>query len=178
MRSFYKRGRLLSFIFFEVFMAQTLLTLNLSVPTFKAGSWGQLNKDGEIQLTATASDDADFSQAYTDLKLRVDSLLQQVSAENRIIVELDEAQRELDQRQATLRNVNENLKLANAQLERLKKFIRLLGINPLGEYLEVNNRFLDSAVVTADATVQNDSVEEEVDPIPFDSEADPNYHEF
>jgi len=160
-------------------MAQTLLTLNLSIPTFKSGSWGQLNKDGEIHLSATASDDADFSQAYTDLKLRVDSLLQQVSAENRIIVQLDEAQRELDHRQATLRNVNENLKLANAQLDRIKKFIRLLGINPLGEYLEVNNRFLDSAVVTADATVQKDSgEEEEVDPIPFDSEADSNSPEF
>jgi hypothetical protein len=159
-------------------MTQTLLILNFSVPTFKSGSWGQLNKDGEIQLTATVSDDADFSQAYTDLKLRVDSLLQQVNAENRIIVQLDEAQQELARRQVTLRNVNENLKLANAQLDRINKFIRLLGINPLGEYLQVNNKFLDSAVVTADATVKNDSVEEEIDSIPFDSEADSNPHEF
>ena len=73
------------------------------------------------------------------------------------------------------------MKLANAQLDRLKKFIRLLGINPLGEYLEVNNRFLDSAVVTADTTVQNDSVdsvEEDLDPIPFDVAAESNPHEF
>jgi seryl-tRNA synthetase len=151
-----------------------MFNIKISIPTYKANSWGQLDKQGELQIS---SETYSLSDGYAAVKVQVDELLAQANAENQIVVNLQKLGNEIDRREATLRTLNDKIQTARVQLQRLEKFLKRLGINPAGYSLDISNHALESA--TDGETEESVAVEAEVDPIPFDSADSGNYpHEF
>ncbi|WP_293157766.1 MULTISPECIES: hypothetical protein [unclassified Microcoleus] len=149
-----------------------MVNIKISIPTYKANSWGQLDKQGEVQISAEVDS---LSDGYAALKAQIDELLTQTNAENQIVVNLQKLGNEIDRRESTLRMLNDKIKTARAQMQRLEKFLRRLGINPATYSLDINSHALESAG-EAEESVE---VEAEVDPIPFDpADSDDHPHEF
>jgi DNA repair exonuclease SbcCD ATPase subunit len=139
------------------------MLIRISVPTYKANSWGQFDKQGEIQVSAEVDN---LSEGYAALKVQIDELLTQTSAENQIVANIQTLNSEIERRQSTLRNLNEAIERAKEQLQRLEKFLRRLGIDPSSYSLHISsNPALDAAIDELEGAV---AVEAEVDPIPFD----------
>ena len=150
-----------------------MVSIKISIPTYKANSWGQLDKQGEVQISAEVDS---LSDGYAALKVQVDELLAQANAENQIVVNLQKLGNEIDRRKATLRTLNDKIETARAQLQRLEKFLRRLGINPANYSLDISNHALGSVM---DETEESVAVEAKVDPIPFDpADSDDHPHEF
>jgi chromosome segregation ATPase len=150
-----------------------MFSIKISIPTYKANSWGQLDKQGEVQISAEVDS---LSDGYAALKVQVDELLAQANAENQIVVNLQKLGNEIDRRESTLRMLNDKIETARAQLQRLEKFLRRLGIDPASYSLDISNHALESAMDEAEEAV---AVEAECDPIPFDPADSGNYpHEF
>lgn len=149
-----------------------MFNIKISVPTYKVNSWGQLNAQGEIVVSAEVDN---LSEGYQALKTQIDELLIQSNAENQIVVDLQKLSSEIDRRQETLKNLNHKVGLAKSQLQRLEKFLRRLGIDPQSYSLEISsNPTLDAAIM--DEPEEFVSVEAEVDPIPFDSATNSDNH--
>jgi hypothetical protein len=58
-----------------------MFNVKISVPTYQASSWGQLDKQGEVQISADVDS---LSQEYPVMKAQIDELLKEASAENRL----------------------------------------------------------------------------------------------
>ena len=150
-----------------------MFSIEFSIPTHKVNSWEQLEKQGEVQISAEVDS---LSDGYAALKVQADELLAQANAENRIVVNLQKLGIEIDRRESTLKTLNNKIETARAQLQRLEQFLRRLGINPAAYSLGINSHALESAM---DETEESVAVEAEVDPIPFDSADSDDYpHEF
>ncbi len=141
-----------------------MINIKISVPTYKSNSWGQFDKQGEVEIN---SDVDSLSGGYFLLKAQIDELLTQVNAENQMVLDLQKLDSEVDRRKNTLRNLNQKIDVAKAQFQRLEKFLRRLGIDPTSYHLDINKVVLDATIDQLDETFV---VEAEVDPIPFDSE--------
>jgi chromosome segregation ATPase len=152
------------------------MLIKISVPTYTANSWGQLDKQGEIEVSAEVDS---LSEGYTALKTQIDELLTQTNAENKIVTDIQIINSQIDRRKKILRDLDEKTERAKAQLQRLEKFLRRLGINPTDYSLEIStNPALDAATDKSEEVV---AVEAEVDPIPFSQASagsDNNPHEF
>lgn len=142
-----------------------MFNVKISVPTYRLNTWGHLDKQGEVELSAEV--DA-LSDGYAALKEQVDELLAQVKAENRVVTELGTINSEIDKSQKTLRRLNERIDAAKSQLERLEKFLRRLGIDPNSYSLDINSNPALDAAIDEPAV----AVEVETYPIPFDSETE------
>lgn len=148
-----------------------MFSLKIVLPTYKLESYDYLQV-GELQVSADVDT---LSEGYAALKNQVGQLLKETQAENKIVVDLQNLQSEIDQKTITLKRVNKDLESARVQLKRLKKFLALLGINPSQYSLEIDDRVLQ-AVILDDEVV---AAEADVDPIPFDSTSNSdNYSKF
>jgi DNA repair exonuclease SbcCD ATPase subunit len=151
-----------------------MFNIKISTPTYKANSWQQLDKQGELQISSEVDS---LSDGYLALKVQVKELLTQANAENEIVVSLQQLGEKIERREATLRTLDDKIQTARTQLQRLEKFLKRLGINPAGYSLDISNHALESA--TDGETEESVAAEAEVDPIPFDSAGSGNYpHEF
>jgi chromosome segregation ATPase len=151
-----------------------MFSIKISIPTYKANSWGQLDRQGEVQISAEVDSLLD---GYTALKVQVDELLAQANAENQIVVNLQKLGDEINRRETTLRRLDDEIETARTQLQKLEKFLRRLGINPAAYSLDISNHALESAM--DDETEESVAVEAEVDPIPFDPADSGNHpHQF
>ena len=151
-----------------------MFNIRIDIPTYKSNSWGQLEKQGDLQVSANVDS---LSDGYAALKVQINELLKQVNAENQIVVDLHKLTAEIDSRQKTLRHLNQKIEVAKAQLQKLEKFLRRLGIDPTSYSLDISNRVLESAIM--DEPGEAVAVEVEIDPIPFDSaDSNNNPHEF
>ena len=148
-----------------------MYNLKISVNAYTANNWRNLEKNGEIEISAEV--DA-LSEDYEKLKLQVNELLAKVNAENRLISDLHQVEQELQSKQKTLKDFNEALTRTKAQLNRLNGFLKRLGINPNDYSLEINTPSLGTA--TADDSGAD--MEVEVDPIPFDEGTNEPSQEF
>ncbi len=149
-----------------------MFNIKISVPTYKVNSWGQLNAQGEIVVSAEVDN---LSEGYQALKTQIDELLIQSNAENQIVIDIQELSLQIDRRQASLKNLSQKIDTARAQLQRLEKFLRRLGIDPQSYSLEISsNPTLDAAIM--DEPKEFVAVEAEVDPIPFDSATNSDNH--
>lgn len=148
-----------------------MFSLKINIPTYKSNSWGQLEKHGDLQVSSNVDS---LSDGYAALKVQIDELLAQVNAENQIVIDLHQLVSEIDSRQTTLRHLNQKIEVAKAQLQKLERFLRRLGIDPTSYLLDISsNPALDAAIMDEPEAV---AAEVEVDPIPFDSEG--HSHEF
>jgi len=150
---------------------QPMFSLKINIPTYKSNSWGQLEKHGDLQVSSNVDS---LSDGYAALKVQIDELLAQVNAENQIVIDLHQLVSEIDSRQTTLRHLNQKIEVAKAQLQKLERFLRRLGIHPTSYSLDISsNPALDAAIMDEPEAV---AAEVEVGPIPFDSEG--HSHEF
>lgn len=152
-----------------------MFNIKISIPTYKANSWGQLDKQGEIVVSAEVDN---LSEGYAALKAQIEELLIQTNAENKIVTDLQILNSEIDRRKTVWGKLNQKIEVARNQLERLQKFLRRLGINPTDYTLEISSDpGLDAATDNPDEAVAVEAAE--VDPIPFDlADSDNNPHEF
>ena len=97
-----------------------------------------------------------------------------VNAENRLISDLHQVEKELQSKQKSLKNLKEALARTEAQLNRLTGFLKRLGINPNDFVWEINTPSLGTATTDDSDAV----VEAEVDPIPSDWGTEEPSHEF
>lgn len=146
-----------------------MFNVKISIPTYEANSWGRLDKQGEVQISADVDS---LSQEYSVMKAQVDQLLKEVGAENRLIVDLEALEAKYENKQRSLDILEDKINLATQQLRRLENFLKRLGIDP-GVY---TYKLTISDDVALNAANTDDSgevvVEAEVDTLPFDSEAE------
>ncbi len=109
------------------------------------------------------------------MKAQIDELLKEASAENRLVLDLKELERKCENKQRSLDILQDKINVARQQLRRMEDFLKRLGINPASYTLMIDEKVALNAA-TADSS--GDVVEAEVDPIPLDSGADNNLHEF
>jgi hypothetical protein len=147
--------------------------VKISIPTYKANSWGQLDKQGEVQISADVDS---LSQEYPVMKAQIDELLREASAENRLVLDFKVLERQCENKQQSLDILQDKINIATQKLRRMENFLKRLGINPASYSLMISE---DIALKAATTDESDDVVVEAfVDPIPFDSEADNNPHEF
>jgi hypothetical protein len=153
---------------------QPMINVTISVPTYKVNSWGQLDKQGEVQISANVDS---LSQEYLVMKAQIDELLKEVSAENRLVLNLQELEDKCERRQKSLNLLQDKINVARQQLRRMEAFLKRLGIDPTSYTLIV-----DEKVALREATTDDSgevvAVESEVDPIPFDRGTDQSSYEF
>lgn len=151
-----------------------MFNVRLGIPTYKSNSWGQLEKQGDLQVSANVDS---LSDGYAALKNQIEELLTQVNAENQIVVDLHKLTTEIDSKRITLRRMNQQIEVAKAQLEKLERFLRRLGIDPTSYSLDISsNPALDAAIM--DEPGEAVAVEAEVDPLPFNLADSDNPYEF
>jgi chromosome segregation ATPase len=153
-----------------------MLNVKISVPTYKANSWGRLDQKGEVEISSEVNS---LSEEYPRIKAQVDELLEKANAENRLILDLESLETALEKKQNTLDDLQDKIEQARHQLRLLENFLKRLGIDPRA-YTYTLNISDDLALKTAtNEDSDNVAVEVEVDPIPFDSlGGDNNAHEF
>lgn len=151
-----------------------MFKVKVSIPAYRANSWGRLDKHGELEIS---SDVNSLSEEYPLIKAQVDELLEKANAENRLVLDLEAVKLECEKSQDTLEDLQDKIKQARHQLGLLENFLKRLGIDPRA-YTYTLNISDDLALKAANNDESGDIVEAEVDPIPFDSEADSNSHEF
>jgi hypothetical protein len=150
-----------------------MFNVKISVPTYQSNSWGQLDKQGEVQISADVDS---LSQEYPVMKAQIDELLKEASAENRLVLDLKDLERKCENKQRSLNILQDKIKVARQQLRRMEGFLKRLGIDPASYTLIIDEKLALNAA-TNDGS--NDVVvEAEVDPILFDSETDNNSYEF
>lgn len=150
-----------------------MFNVKISVPTYQSNSWGQLDKQGEVQISADVDS---LSQQYPLMKAQIDELLKDASAENRLILDLKELERKCENKQRSLDILKDKINVARQQLRRMEDFLKRLGIDPASYTLIIDEKVALNAATTDE--LDDVVVEAEVDPIPFDSGADNNSHEF
>lgn len=150
-----------------------MFNVKISVPTYQANSWGELHKQGEVQISADVDS---LSQEYPVMKAQIDELLKQASAENRLLLDLKELERKCENKQRSLNILQDKIKVARQQLRRMEDFLKRLGIDPASYILIIDEKVALNAATTDESG--DVIVEAEVDPIPFDSGAENNPHEF
>ena len=141
-----------------------MFNVKISVPTYQANSWGQLDKQGEVQISADVDS---LSQEYPVMKAQIDELLKEASAENRLVLDLKELERKCENKQRSLDILQDKINVARQQLRRMEDFLKRLGIDPASYTLIIEEKVALNAATTDES---GDVVEAEVDPIPFDSE--------
>ena len=148
-----------------------MFNVKISLPTYQANSWGQLDKQGELQISADVDS---LSQEYPVMKAQIDELLREASAENRLVLDLKDLERKCENKQRSLNILQDKINVARQQLRRMEDFLKRLGIDPASYTLIIDEKVALNAA-TADES-DDVVVEAEVDPIPFDSEG--SSHEF
>jgi len=150
------------------------INVKISVPTYRANSWGQLDTQGEVQIS---SDVDSLSQEYPVMKAQIDELLKEASAENRLVLDLKDLERKCENKQRSLNILQDKINVARKQLRRMEDFLKRLGIDPASYTLMISEDIALKAVAIDES--DDVVVEAEVDPIPFDSVVvDNNPHEF
>jgi len=110
------------------------------------------------------------------MKGQIDELLKESSAKNRLVLDLKVLERQCQNKQKSLDILQDKINIARQQLQRMEDFLKRLGINPASYTLMISS---DIALKAATIDESDDVVVEAfVDPIPFDSEAENNSHEF
>jgi chromosome segregation ATPase len=143
-----------------------MLNVKISVPTYKANSWGRLDQKGEVEISSEVNS---LSEDYPRIKAQVDELLEKANAENRLILDLESLEAAREKEQNTLDDLQNRIEQAHHQLRLLENFLKRLGIDPRA-YTYTLNISDDLALKTATTEESDDvAVEVEVDPIPFDS---------
>jgi len=150
-----------------------MFNVKISVPTYQANSWGQLDKQGEVQISADVDS---LSQEYPVMKAQIDELLKEANAENRLVLDLKELERKCENRQRSLDILQKKIS-ARQQLRRVETFLKRLGIDPTSYTLIV-----DEKVALREATTDDSgevvAVEAEVDSTSFERNTDEQSHEF
>jgi len=151
-----------------------MFNVKISVPTYQANSWGQLDKQGEVQISADVDS---LSQEYPVMKAQIDELLKEANAENRLVLDLKELERKCENKQRSLDILQNKINIARQQLRRLETFLKRLGIDPTSYTLIV-----DEKVALREATTDDSgevvAVEAEVDSTSFERNTDEQSHEF
>ena len=151
-----------------------MFNVKISVPTYQANSWGQLDKQGEVQISADADS---LSQEYPVMKAQIDELLKEANAENRLVLDLKELERKCENRQRSLDILQDKINIARQQLRRLETFLKRLGIDPTSYTLIVDEKVALRAATTDDSG-EVVAVEAEVDSTSFERNTDEQSHEF
>jgi chromosome segregation ATPase len=151
-----------------------MFNVKISVPTYQANSWGQLDKQGEVQISADVDS---LSQEYPVMKAQIDELLKEANAENRLVLDLKELERKCENKQRSLDILQNKINIARQQLRRLETFLKRLGIDPTSYTLIVDEK-VALRTATTDDSGEVVPVEEEVDSIPFERSTDEQSHEF
>jgi hypothetical protein len=148
------------------------INVKISVPTYRANSWGQLDTPGEVEIISAVDI---LSLEYPVLKAQINGLLQEANAENRLALDLKDLERKCENKQRSLNILQDKINIARKQLRRMEDFLKRLGIDPASYTLMISE---DIALKAASDESDDVVVEAEVDPIPFDSEANNNSYEF
>jgi hypothetical protein len=92
-----------------------------------------------------------------------------------LALDLKDLERKCENKQRSLNILQDKINVARKQLRRMENFLKRLGIDPASYTLMISE---DIALKAATDESDDVVVEAEVDPIPFDSEADNNPYEF
>ena len=143
------------------------MTINIKItaPVYRANEYGGFDRGADIEI---AGDFDSFTEGYVFLRTQIDELLKQSNADNTLLLNLEGLQAIISSKERTLERVNRSIEIAQDQLRRLHNFLERLGIDPDSYSLVIADKPIVSAV----------AVEAEVDPIPFDLEAQPDNDEF
>ena len=146
-----------------------MINVKLTAPVFKKSEFGRFDRTANIEI---AGDFDTFSQGYTFLRTQIDELLQQQGAQNTMLLNLDDLNQEIANKERTLQLLKKETETAKNQLQRLQNFLERLGIDPSSYSLLIANGPLGLSSTLKTAA-------EVVDPIPFDCLDDnDNPHEF
>lgn len=148
-----------------------MINLKLTAPVFKKSEFGRFERTANIEI---AGDFDTFSQGYTFLRTQIDELLQQQGAENIMLLNLDDLNKEIANKERTLQLLNRDVEIAKNQFQRLQNFLERLGIDPSSYSLLIANGPLGLSSTLKTAV-------EVADPIPFDysdNDDDENPDEF
>jgi len=105
-----------------------MTTIRIALPIYKCKNWEPLSEQGILEV-CTSSETDTLSDSYEKLKPQIAELMANVQAECRIVVELQQVQNELLQKQSQVESLCSKIKRANRQLERLTRFLSALGIS-------------------------------------------------
>lgn len=149
-----------------------MTTIRIALPIYRCKNWDTLSEQGILEV-ATSSETDTLAESYEKLKPQIAELMANVQSESQIVVELQQVQNQLLEKKKAVRDLSSKIKRANKQLERLTRFLAVLGIRAL----DINLNITTSAIaefrpVELIDTSEDDSEEVENDPIPFDSESE------
>lgn len=113
--------------------------IRITIPVYKRNTWDNLAEQGIIEIS---TDCDNLSEAYEQLKPQIADLLLKVQAECQIVVILHELDSQIRERQEALRVLSGQIVRANKQLERLRRFLQSLGINPFGGSLSLDDSII------------------------------------
>jgi len=145
----------------------TMTTIRIALPIYKYKNWEPLSEQGILEVCTSPETDT-LSDSYEKLKPQIAELMANVQAECRIVVELQQVQNELLQKQSQVESLCSKIKRANRQLERLTRFLSALGISASDLHLNITTKAIAEfrPVELIDTSV-DDSEEVENNPIPF-----------
>jgi hypothetical protein len=137
-----------------------MINIKLTAPVFKKDDFGRFNREANVEI---AGDFDNFSEGYTFLRKQIDELLQLQQADNTLLLNHEEIQKEISNKERVLELLNRDIGVAKKQLLRLNDFLQRLGIDPSAYSLLIANKPIElSTSVDAEA----------VDPIPFELDPD------
>lgn len=144
-----------------------MTTIRIALPIYKCKNWEPFSEQGILEV-CTSSETDTLSDSYEKLKPQIAELMANVQAECRIVVELQQVQNELLQKQSQVESLCSKIKRANRQLERLTRFLSALGISASDLHLNIETKAITEfrPVELIDTSV-DDSEEVENNPIPF-----------
>jgi hypothetical protein len=109
-----------------------MINLKISLPVYKSSSWNKLVHEGTIEVS---SDVDSLSEGYIALKLKIDELLRDMNLRVHIAGKIEDLDLELSSKEEELKTLEFQIQRATAQHERLREFLRNMGIDAADSYL-------------------------------------------
>ncbi len=113
--------------------------LKISLPVYKKDNWGQLEKNGKIEVSSEVDS---LTDGYESLKIQIDNLLSELDAQNRLADDAKNLEREIEQKAYTLQALVSKIEQATKHYENLRLFLERLGVDPTARRLTFDEKFL------------------------------------
>jgi chromosome segregation ATPase len=120
-----------------------MVNLKISVPIYELSAF---NKLAHHAATVEISSDVDsLSEGYTALKSKINDLLRDANLQARLAGEIGDLEATIAAKKGTLEAMESRIQRATEQYERLREFLRNMGIEAADSYLTYHPNYLSGS---------------------------------
>jgi chromosome segregation ATPase len=116
-----------------------MINLKISVPVYQSGGFNKLVHEATIEVS---SDVDSLSEGYTALKTKINDLLRDTNLQAHLAGEIQDLDAEIAAKKGTLEAIESRIQRATEQHERLRQFLRNMGIEAADSHLTYHPNYL------------------------------------